>query len=123
MINVRMSLSADTMTVYYVDLGAIGGRGKKDQILKIEAEGHVLLQQGDSKGTAESVNYLVAKRTLEMIGNKNNAILQRGEDRVEGKQLQVLLAPDGKIDKVTGGGQVSVRIDPDGKVRSPKESR
>ena len=115
----RMRLNADKMTVNYYR----GKRGSKMDpqsnqggVDTVTAEGHVVLLQGESRGSAEQMIYQVESKTLEMLGLKKNASIRHGEDRLEGKKILLTLGPDRSILKVSvqGGGKrrVSARITP-----------
>lgn len=118
----QMQLTSDRMTVNYhrdttgLSAGKPGGRGGIDFI---RAEGHVILLQGDTRGTAERMVYRVEDQTLEMLGIRRDASIRRGKDRLKGKKILLTLDSDRSISKVSVQGgdrrRVSARITPSGK--------
>ncbi|MBF0184959.1 MAG: hypothetical protein HQM06_11300 [Magnetococcales bacterium] len=115
----RIQLSADKMTVFYQKksrrLPASAGN-KRGGVAKIHAEGHVVLNQEESQGTADEMIYQVDKQLLEMIGQVQNAAILHANDRLEGKRILVTISEEHTISKITvqSGDQrrVSARIMP-----------
>ncbi len=116
-----MRLAADRMTVYYYRKGK--GRGIKANssgVREVRAEGRVKLEEGKNRGSAERMVYRIGKQTLELLGREKNAIIQYGDDRLEGKQIVLTIGADRHIQKVSVRGgdrkRVSARITPSGEV-------
>ncbi|MBF0162320.1 MAG: hypothetical protein HQL88_08525 [Magnetococcales bacterium] len=124
----RIHLTADKMTVHYrkrdrrrpaqspAQKSATPERTEQ-LIAKIRAEGHVVLVQGDNRGLAEEMIYMVDQKTLDMLGQKENAAIHYGQDRLEGKRILLTIADDHTISKISVQGgedrrRVSARITP-----------
>lgn len=117
----QMKLTADKMTVTY-------RRHKPDPntpaqqkstrggVEKIWAVGGAELVQGESRGKAEEMIFLVDKQTLELLGKTKNASIHHGRDRLEGMRIFLTIGADQTISKISvqGGKQqrVSARITP-----------
>ncbi|WP_130471998.1 LptA/OstA family protein [Candidatus Magnetaquicoccus inordinatus] len=113
----RIQLTADKMTVFYQkNSRRQASAGNRGGVAKIHAEGHVLLVQEESQGTADEMIYLVDKQTLEMVGQVQNAAILHANDRLEGKKILLTIADDHTISKINvqSGEQrrVSARIMP-----------
>lgn len=115
----KMRLASDKMIVHYYRTEP-GSRTKKQRrqsgVTKIRAEGHVVLQQGESQGSAEQMVYRVKEQTLEMLGIKKDASIRHGEDRLTGKKILLTLGSDRSILKISVEGgdrrRVSARFTP-----------
>ncbi|MBF0310995.1 MAG: hypothetical protein HQL56_15880 [Magnetococcales bacterium] len=109
----EMTMTSERLTVRY---GQGGKEGKGARIRQLEAEGNVVLLQGEHRGRAETVVYDLEKRTLEMIGKRNNAVVEKDKDRLEGGNILVRLGPNGQVlnmaVKGSEGSRVSARITP-----------
>jgi lipopolysaccharide transport protein LptA len=115
----RIQLTSDKMTVSYQKnnrrqpLPAGSNRGG---VMRIQAEGHVVLVQETSQGTADEMIYLVDKQLLEMNGQVQNAAIIHGKDRLEGRKILLTIGEDHTISKINvlSGDQrrVSARITP-----------
>ncbi|MEO5363354.1 MAG: hypothetical protein H7838_06990 [Magnetococcus sp. DMHC-8] len=114
----RILLTADKMTVNYHKGPRTQAQktGNRAGVATIRAEGRVVLVQGDNRGTAEEMIYLVDKQTLEMLGHRQNAVIQHGADQLEGKRIFLTIGDDHTISRISvqGGEQrrVSARITP-----------
>ncbi|MBF0125951.1 MAG: hypothetical protein HQM02_01960 [Magnetococcales bacterium] len=120
--NGRMRLSANRMTVHYDKKRKSGSGGVRE----VKAEGQVVIQEDKNKGKADSVNYQLEKRTLELVGKESDASVQRGDDVLTGRRILVTLDNEQRIGKVMVQGsesnRVSARITPSGllqRVESP----
>lgn len=113
----QMKLAADRMTVYYFK-GKGRGRSRRGGIRKVLAVGHVVIQQANNKGVAESAVYKLKQQTLELMGRKKNAVIEHGDNRLEGKHIVLTIGKNRRIEKVSvkGGSRrrVSARITPSG---------
>jgi len=72
----------------------------QQQIKEIVAEGNVDITSGDRHATAKKAVFTQASRTVVLTGN---AVLQEGENRVNGEKVTVFL--DEKRTVVEGGGE------------------
>lgn len=110
----QMRLAADKMTVYYFRSKKKGHQGG---VRQVEAQGHVTILQGESQGSAEQMIYKPGGQTLELYGQKKDAVIQHGEDLLSGKRIILTIDSNRVIQKVSvqGGGKkrrVSARIVP-----------
>lgn len=109
----EMALYADRMVVYYFKKGKHNSRGG---VHKVDAIGHVVIEQAANKGQADRAEYIVGDRKLTLIGKENIASILHGGDQLSGKQILLMLGHDRKIENVSvlGGGnkRVSARILP-----------
>ncbi|MBF0625340.1 MAG: LptA/OstA family protein [Magnetococcales bacterium] len=103
-----MRLSADRMIVFYH--ATKKGVGPMGRIHQIRAEGQVILEQNQHRGTADVALYRVGPRTLELIGKENNAVVQQGEDRLEGKNMVLTMGANQEIRRVSVSGGSSQRV-------------
>ncbi|MGN7612109.1 LptA/OstA family protein [Magnetococcales bacterium HHB-1] len=115
-----LRLSAGRMTVHYM---AKKNRGqKRDRIREIRADGNVVLHHTDYTGWAQTAIYRINGNVLELIGKRakknhkrQNAIIRRGQDRLEGERIKLTLNKQQRIEKVSvkgggSGGRVSAQI-------------
>ncbi|MBI3801425.1 MAG: hypothetical protein HY268_31185 [Deltaproteobacteria bacterium] len=77
----------------------------QQQLKEIVAEGNVDITSGDRHATAKKAVFTQATRTVVLSGN---AILQEGENRVNGEKVTVYL--DEKRTLVDGGGKKQVEM-------------
>ncbi|MBF0370553.1 MAG: hypothetical protein HQL52_13960 [Magnetococcales bacterium] len=112
----EMWLAADKMTVRYNSDTQAQKTGER--IRSIRADGNVVIKNSGHHGMASAAVYEINERTLKLLGGKNNAVINKGKDRVEGKTILLRIGQDRRIEKssVLGekGGRVSVRISPKG---------
>ncbi|MBF0158827.1 MAG: hypothetical protein HQL58_04830 [Magnetococcales bacterium] len=114
-----LQLNADRMVVTYYTPAASRKKGSSQQglqIREVRADGRVVMQQAGSRGEAERAVYKVTERTLALIGDQRAAVVQRGEDRMEGNQILVALTQDHRVERLSVQGnekrRVAVRVMP-----------
>ncbi|MBF0124731.1 MAG: hypothetical protein HQL60_05280 [Magnetococcales bacterium] len=121
----ELQLSADRMVVLlYGGAGAPtaarkkggGQQSQSSQVRELRADGRVVMQQSTSRGEADRAVYKVTERTLTLIGEQRPALVQRGQDRLEGSQILVVLTNDHRVDRLSVQGsdkrRVAVRLMP-----------
>ncbi|MBF0096944.1 MAG: hypothetical protein HQM05_06350 [Magnetococcales bacterium] len=115
----RIQLTADKMTVFYQKNSRrhpLPTGSNRAGVARIQAEGHVVLVQESSQGTADEMIYLVDKQLLEMNGQVQNAAILHNKDRLEGRKILLTIGEDNTISKINvlSGDQrrVSARINP-----------
>ncbi len=117
----RLQLTAEKMTVNYRKSNndtrdTPPKKSRQGGVEKIRAEGDVVLLQGESKGTAQEMIYLVEQQTLELLGKTGNASILHGNDRLEGRRIFLTIGEDHTISKISVQGgkerRVSARFTP-----------
>lgn len=108
----EMKLFSERMTVrYHGEATGSGNKGVKD----VKAEGNVVIRVGDREGKSDTALYKVGENLLELFSARGKAVIQQGEDRLEGKRILIHLSKDRRIERVSaqgGEGRVSARIMP-----------
>lgn len=117
----EMRLQADRMSVRYATERDAAGK-ERTVVREVHAEGNVRLDQGLYKGRGDKAVFNTQTRSLQLMGGKVPAVVEKGKDRLEGAALLLVLTQDRRVEKVTaqgGSGRVSARFTPSDEGKAP----
>lgn len=115
-----MTITAEKLTVYGAEkakgAGAASGHVTGEQIERIEAEGHVVISEGDRVATARKAVLDNRQQKIVLMGDP---VLVQGQDKVQGEVITLYLQDRTSIVEGRAGRPVQAVFHPKEPLRKP----